>query len=104
LTVAERIQMRRTRGWRKPPGAIYVGRPGEFGNPWKGPGAAGEFARFIENRRRNPAAFDGIGYPDRARIRAELRGRDLACWCPLVDERGNPVSCHADLLLALANR
>jgi len=102
--VAERIQMSRKKGWRKPPGAVYVGRPGEFGNPWKGPDAAGEFARFIEHRRRNPAAFDGIGYPDRARIRAELRGHDLACWCPLVDERGNPVPCHADLLLELANR
>lgn len=30
-------------------------------------------------------------------IRAELAGRDLACWCPL----GQP--CHADVLLELAN-
>ncbi|MBB4212022.1 uncharacterized protein DUF4326 [Rhodothalassium salexigens DSM 2132] len=27
----------------------------------------------------------------------ELRGRDLACWCPLDQP------CHADVLLALAN-
>jgi hypothetical protein len=27
----------------------------------------------------------------------ELRGRDLACWCPL-DE-----PCHADVLLEIAN-
>ena len=27
-----------------------------------------------------------------------LRGKDLACWCPL----GRP--CHADVLLELANR
>ena len=28
----------------------------------------------------------------------ELRGRDLACWCPLDQP------CHADVLLELANR
>src|SRR3990167_8003420 len=32
-----------------------------------------------------------------------LRGKNLACWCPLVDERGNPVPCHAAVLLELAN-
>jgi hypothetical protein len=30
-------------------------------------------------------------------VKRELRGRDLACYCPL-DE-----SCHADVLLAIAN-
>lgn len=29
---------------------------------------------------------------------AELRGKNLACWCPI----GQP--CHADVLLELANR
>jgi hypothetical protein len=33
-------------------------------------------------------------YPDAL---AELRGHDLACWCPL----DRP--CHADVLLELAN-
>ncbi len=33
----------------------------------------------------------------------ELRGRDLACWCPLEDQHGNRVPCHADVLLELAN-
>ena len=32
------------------------------------------------------------------RIRNELAGSDLACWCPL----GQP--CHADVLLEIANR
>jgi len=30
-------------------------------------------------------------------IQAELRGKDLMCWCPL-DQR-----CHADILLEIAN-
>jgi hypothetical protein len=33
-----RIQRRRTKGWRMPEGAVYVGRPTRWGNPfpWKG--------------------------------------------------------------------
>ena len=30
----KRIQRRRTRGWRKPEGTIYVGRPSVWGNPF----------------------------------------------------------------------
>ena len=30
-------------------------------------------------------------------IRSELRGKNLACWCPLDQP------CHADVLLELAN-
>ena len=32
-----------------------------------------------------------------------LRGKNLACWCPL-SEHGERDSCHAALLLELANR
>lgn len=35
MTVAERIQRKRTKGWRMPEGAVYVGRPTVFGNPFK---------------------------------------------------------------------
>jgi hypothetical protein len=30
----KRVQMRRAKGWRKPEGAIYVGRPTRWGNPY----------------------------------------------------------------------
>lgn len=37
-------------------------------------------------------------YPSKVeQIKAELAGRDLACWCPLDQP------CHADVLLELAN-
>ncbi len=36
--------------------------------------------------------------PTPAEIQTELRGKDLACWCPI----GAP--CHADVLLELANQ
>ena len=29
-----RLQLHRTRGWRKPEGAVIVSRPGFWGNPW----------------------------------------------------------------------
>jgi hypothetical protein len=31
----QRIQRRRAAGWRMPPGAIYVGRPTRWGNPFQ---------------------------------------------------------------------
>lgn len=34
LAEPRRIQRRRTKGWRMPPGAIYVGRPTRWGNPF----------------------------------------------------------------------
>ena len=33
--MAERIQLRRTKGWRKPEGAIVVARPSKWGNPYR---------------------------------------------------------------------
>lgn len=36
--------------------------------------------------------------PTLTRVRDDLAGRDLACWCPLDQP------CHADVLLDLANR
>lgn len=97
----KRIQRRRTAGWRMPAGAVYVGRPGVFGNPFFG----GEdrclnVAKFREwlQGTRHRERFDLIGARTEIRRRlAELRGKDLACWCPL----DGP--CHADVLLELAN-
>lgn len=31
----QRIQRQQTKGWRLPKGAVYVGRPTLFGNPWQ---------------------------------------------------------------------
>jgi hypothetical protein len=31
----QRIQRKRTKGWRMPEGAVYVGRGSQWGNPWK---------------------------------------------------------------------
>lgn len=32
-----------------------------------------------------------------------LKGKNLSCWCPIIDKNNNYCVCHADLLLSLAN-
>lgn len=104
----ERIQLRRTKGWRKPEGAINVARPTKWGNPFRIKEyepyceadslhgfAVSDFRGLIEGRWDHLP--DNPSYPSREEIRAELAGHDLACWCPL----NQP--CHADILLELAN-
>jgi hypothetical protein len=104
----KRIQLSRRRGYRKPEGAVVVSRPSRWGNPvrWQdcpedvGPPAwaRGVAADWYREWIMQPAqaAF-------RREVREHLRGRDLACWCPLTDEHGNRVPCHADVLLEIAN-
>jgi hypothetical protein len=36
-------------------------------------------------------------------VLGELRGKDLACWCPLANKDGTPHPCHADVLLEIVN-
>jgi hypothetical protein len=97
-----RIQRRRSKGWRMPEGAVYVGRPTKYGNPfdWRhglngcygvtAKQAAVEYYKdFLLNGRGPAAATD--------EEIAALKGKDLACWCKLSDP------CHADVLLEIAN-
>lgn len=102
----KRIQLRRTKGWRKPEGAVVVARPSRWGNPFRvltntpagRAEAADAFRRTLTDVIETP--FD-LPAPIEIRIIAEsideLAGKDLACWCPLDQP------CHADVLLALAN-
>lgn len=100
-TAKKRIQRRRTKGWRMPEGAIYVGRPTAFGNDWSMHDA---FIRGIRDEREQRAwavreyrndLLNWLQNPSFAAKVATLRGKDLVCWCP-VDQ-----PCHADVLLKL---
>ncbi|MBK5910086.1 hypothetical protein CCR85_01080 [Rhodothalassium salexigens] len=92
----QRIQRKRTKGWRMPVGAVYVGRPTRWGNPYEGVDrASADHAMLVRLYREYIARPEQAGLREAAR--RELRGRDLACWCPLDQP------CHADVLLALAN-
>lgn len=110
-----RIQRKRTRGWKMPVGAVYVGRPSKWGNPMKDTHSSREhltaqFRRMFIGLKFRDIAKD---YPKSWVVRRELRGKDLACWCPLctVHEAGKPFGvdcgdcspCHADPLGEIAN-
>jgi hypothetical protein len=100
----KRIQLRRTKGWRKPPSAVVVARPSPWGNPFtveftgSRAQSAASFRTFLRLRRTQlwPPGWVTY-YPADDEIRAALRGKDLACWC-LLDQ-----PCHADVLLEIAN-
>lgn len=112
----QRIQRKRTKGWRMPPNTVSVTRPGQWGNPFRVGGYyrvnAGPFSwleALTEEAQRDPrfvkietAAQAVEFFRQHAEQRKpgsfnELRGKDLACFCALDQP------CHADVLLELAN-
>lgn len=102
----ERVQLSRRRGYRKPEGAVVVARPSRWGNPWlilTPGGRALAVQRFRELFTTDAEARNAFGYPSVEEIRAELAGKDLACWCPL-PAPGEPDNCHAAVLIAFANQ
>ena len=111
----KRIQRKRSAGWRMPEGAVYVGRPTKWGNPYRvdgawieGPGHMSyptdrkgiheKVVGLFEKRLRDGGL--AVSVDD---VRRELRGKDLVCWCRLYDANGSRVRCHADVLLQIAN-
>lgn len=100
MSAPVRIQRKRTKGWRMPAGAVIVDRTSRWGNPYR----VGDLDQAGEER----TAEDVVllfrisithwwpkSFLDH--VRTDLKGRDLACWCPLDQP------CHADVLLELAN-
>jgi hypothetical protein len=73
-----------------PPGAVYVGRPGKWGNPYV-VGQDGTREHVIEMYRSYLSASGLINDI------SELAGKDLTCWCA-------PRPCHGDVLLEEAAR
>lgn len=108
-----RVQLRRARGARLPANTVVVSRPSKWGNPfnwrqvqaeWGGSDAEAKAAAASIYRdwltMEEPERFGEGLRPARVVILADLaslRGQNLACWCKK-DE-----SCHADVLLELAN-
>lgn len=113
----QRFQLRRTKGWVKPAGAVLVSRPSRWGNPFPiaYPITREDSVRMYrelivdreawvrdlpgtayESRHRFTDWHSGLPVPTVEEIRAALTGKDLVCWCSLADV------CHADVLLELA--
>lgn len=120
----KRVQMSRQRPWRQEhPDAVIVDRRTKWGNPFRVGEDIPRYARSYlvdpcdPNRARLLASLHSmstvhilrtqqavdafawwvIEVPSLMLSLHELRGRDLACWCPLDQP------CHADVLLELAN-
>lgn len=124
----QRIQRKRTKGWRAPAAAVYVGRGSKWGNPYAvrkfRDGLGDDAYKVYEPEQGRTHTFfddtysaDGpvarglaaekavelyttnwIPLADPAALRAALAGRDLMCWCPMDQP------CHADVLLRIANQ
>jgi len=74
-----------------PAGAVYVGRPSKWGNPFivGRDGVQGECVTLYEDWiAEQPELIEAA--------RTELRGKDLVCWC-------HPRPCHAEVLMRIAN-
>ena len=73
-----------------PPGAVYIGRPSIWGNPFAigKDGSRDEVIAQYEAWLRSRPGLTGRLH--------RLRGKDLVCWCA-------PEPCHGDVLIRLAN-
>jgi len=96
-----------------PENTVYVGRPGRWGNPFMISADQGAIEHYRDYRKNVDLwtnwpvadaatavkAFRVVRCHKRfvADVQANLRGKNLACWCPLDQP------CHADVLLELAN-
>lgn len=97
----KRIQRKRTKGWKMPENAVYVGRPTLWGNRYRIGTHSNTLGRAVATTDEAVRLYRDViwcGAHQHAYIRECLRGKDLACWCPLDQP------CHADVLLELANQ
>lgn len=117
-----RVQRKRTKGWRMPENTVYVGRGSQWGNPhrigdivqdrneenmtWEKHAIKAKEAVAMYSADLFPYRHQGVNstleafYVSVANIediQSQLRGKNLACWCPL------DKPCHADVLLEVAN-
>lgn len=116
-----RVQLSRKKGWRMPPNTKKVDRTSRWGNPY----AVSDYGRdraiqlfrntmygfwsaalfdddpdgqMLQAYRTHTEFLKSHGHlMTQTLARADLRGKNLACWCPL------DKLCHADVLLEIAN-
>lgn len=77
------------------PGAVFIGRPGPFGNPFI-IGKHGTRKEVIDLYRQMINRYTDSASELREKVKRELKGKDLACFCA-------PLPCHGDVLLEIAN-
>lgn len=121
MSEPQRIQLRRAKGWKMPPNTVKCDRTTRWGNQFKviAGGAGGSWEVFMctgglsgptmsKHRTRERAIEAAVTHhrnhilaPEgellRRQIVAELRGKNLGCWCKPEDP------CHTDVLREVAN-
>ena len=107
LASPRRIQLSRKGGWKMPPNTVVVSRPSKWGNPYKLGGfvpcigTLKNMTDVVEAYRQYVVERLAEENPRGAVLRLDmdinLKGKNLACWCPLDQP------CHADVLLRRAN-
>ena len=109
-TKPHRVQLSRRKGWRMPENTVKVDRSTKWGNPYP-VGQLYSRAEAVNRHRtalitgkcvtrsdRGPSPQDVALHCIGVKMEiGQLRGKNLACWCPLDQP------CHADVLLELAN-
>lgn len=116
MTAPKRIQLRRTKGWRKPAGAISCARPSRWGNPWRVEEYGRGRRRWFRVLSENGEVMKGSQSPNKASAVADclrlyrwyleemlrldpafldpLRtATGLCCYC------GEAEPCHVDVLI-----
>jgi hypothetical protein len=129
--MAERITLRRTKGWRLPPNTRVVTRATIFGNPFKVGDPGRLLTREVDYALRGPAdpaqavlffqtwlatgahpwPANDLTYFGRAALRIELDARRAAILAALPSLRGQNLACfckagapcHADVLIRMGN-
>lgn len=81
------------------PDAIYIGRPSVWGNPFSHMEKTVAVYK-TETREEAVVKYEEwlLSQKDLvSRVKSELKGKDLVCWCA-------PRACHGDVLLKIANQ
>ena len=110
----QRLQLRRTKGFSlhalsqsiNGRDCVKVDRTTKWGNPFVVGKPGGAYSAMVVDRRHAYLLFLGAAPFNETLVkaaRAELRGKNLACWCPF--DGNNPFEdvCHAAVLLKIAN-
>lgn len=105
-----RIQRKRTRDWRKPEGAVYVGRGSEFGNNYQvkkyeniawvvyNKFLDSTFGPYADKRIANARAVELFERDQLPGMDVSgLRGKTVMCFC------GLDMPCHGDSIICKAN-
>ena len=91
-----RVKLSRAKGWRMPENTVKVDRSTPWGNPYQAGKDGDGSPKYLVG-----LFADYLNRPEQAekvqRIKRELCGKNLACWCSL------DAPCHADVLLEMAN-